>query len=47
MKGEIIQVPTCNLNYTLKAKNITFSALCQAGTSGKERIIDLGKKSVA
>ena len=48
MKGEMIQVPIYNLNYTVKAKNITFSVPCQAGTSGKERTVDLeGEKSVA
>jgi hypothetical protein len=47
MKGEIIQVPTYNLNYTVQAKNITFSVPCQAGTSGKERTVDLEKKSLA
>jgi hypothetical protein len=32
-----------HLNYTVKAKNSTFSVPCQAGTSGKERTVDLKK----
>jgi len=36
--------PTYNLNYTVKAKNITFSVSCRAGTSEKERNVDVGKK---
>jgi len=47
MKGDIIQVPTYNLNYSVKAKNITFSVPCQEGTSGKETIVDLEIQSVA
>jgi len=44
MKGDIIQAPTCNLYYTVKAKNITYSVACQAGSSGKEKIFYLEKK---
>jgi hypothetical protein len=43
MKGDIIQVPTYNLNYTVKAKNITLFVPCHAGSSGKERTVDFKK----